>query len=346
MSIKFSSQSLGMLLKGELPYSTVISWLRIGLAQIKEQRKLVFLFVLIGGLTGGIGFLMYPQKFKAEMMIAIEDEKASGWENLLAQFGIDVADTKGGVFTGESLLQLFTSRYMLERTLLTPHESLANGQTFADQYLENSHWSKKTHFKGCTFPSERSGYSAKQDSLIWLLYKEIKKEVVSAEKPDKKQSIIRVYVTHENREFAKNFLESLVQNTSNFYVETLTSKARANLNVLRKEADSVEVLLRQNMVRSAYEGDIHLNPIRQSLKVNQNRALVDLQVSVSLYGELIKNLKLAEIGLRKQTPLIQVIDRPSYPLSRTGLPIGVWIALGSMLGFFASIWVVFTLRSI
>jgi hypothetical protein len=61
-----------------------------------------------------------------------------------------------------------------------------------------------------------------------------------------------------------------------------------------------------------------VNPGRASLGVNQNRSLIDLQVSVALYGEIIKNLKLAEIGLRKETPLIQLVDMPSFPLPQVG----------------------------
>jgi hypothetical protein len=52
---------------------------------------------------------------------------------------------------------------------------------------------------------------------------------------------------------------------------------------------------------------------------------VDLQISVSLYGEIIKNLKLAEIGLRKQTPIIQIVDVPQFPLPKVGLKIWQWM---------------------
>jgi hypothetical protein len=104
----------------------------------------------------------------------------------------------------------------------------------------------------------------------------------------------------------------------------LTKKARLNLEVLRREADSVRIIMDQNMYSSASSSDLNINPNRASLRIDQNRSLVDLQISVSLYGEIIKNLKLAEIGLRKQTPIIQIVDVPQFPLPKVGLALWQW----------------------
>jgi hypothetical protein len=81
------------------------------------------------------------------------------------------------------------------------------------------------------------------------------------------------------------------------------------------------------------ESDLNVNPLKQSLRVNQNRKMIDLQVSVALYGEIVKNLKLAEISLRKQTPLIQVIDSPIMPLDESGYEWWEWTVLGLLMGF-------------
>jgi uncharacterized protein involved in exopolysaccharide biosynthesis len=73
------------------------------------------------------------------------------------------------------------------------------------------------------------------------------------------------------------------------------------------------------------------------MRISHNRAMIDLQISITLFGELIKNLKLAEIGLRKQTPLVQVIEAPRYPLERTGFK--PW-QLG-LFGFFVGLFIAF-----
>jgi uncharacterized protein involved in exopolysaccharide biosynthesis len=79
----------------------------------------------------------------------------------------------------------------------------------------------------------------------------------------------------------------------------------------------------------------------QSARVNQNRSLIDLQISISLYGEVVKNLKLAEIGLRKQTPLIQVIESPHYPLETVGMDVWEYVLGGLGLGLLVSLYLIY-----
>jgi hypothetical protein len=59
--------------------------------------------------------------------------------------------------------------------------------------------------------------------------------------------------------------------------------------------------------------------------------MIESQISVALYGEIIKNLKLAEIGMRKQTPIIQIVDYPQFPLNRVGMPVWQWAAIGALM---------------
>ena len=72
----------------------------------------------------------------------------------------------------------------------------------------------------------------------------------------------------------------------------------------------------------------------QAGRINQNRSKIDLQITVTLYGELIKSLKLAEVSLRKQTPLIQIIETPHYPLENSGLKWWHYLLSGIGLGLF------------
>ncbi|MDG1220801.1 MAG: hypothetical protein P8P01_05270, partial [Schleiferiaceae bacterium] len=65
---------------------------------------------------------------------------------------------------------------------------------------------------------------------------------------------------------------------------------------------------------------------------------------VALYGEIVKNQKLAEIGLRKQTPLIQVIERPAFPLDRNGLNWWQFMLVGAAFGASTVLWRVLQIK--
>jgi uncharacterized protein involved in exopolysaccharide biosynthesis len=174
------------------------------------------------------------------------------------------------------------------------------------------------------------------------MYKDITKRVLDVSKPDQKLSILHVNVKHQDKYFAKTLALETVRNTSDFYIELLTKKARNNLKILERESDSVRRMVNKNMLSSATQSDDYLNINQQVLKLDQNKNLVDLQINVSLYGELIKNVKLAEIGIRKETPLIQIVDLPQFPLEKAGFTWWQWGVIGFVVGsLFSFLYVAF-----
>jgi hypothetical protein len=330
---------LTSLIEGRTTLGSYLFSLVIAVAQVRKKWKTVILFVLMGASVGLGWGLLHPEKFQARMLIAVEDDDSNGWQNLLSQFGIDVGgNNPGGIFKGESLVRLFKTRSRVEDMLLK-EVAFLDGQTttIANRLFAHSTLQKKSVFQGLDLPTNRTAYTPLQDSLLYELYEEVVSKVLYVDKPERKLSLIEVVCTHEDKFLAKAMTEELVTQTSMFYIDVLTKKTRANLNVLQREADSVQTVLNESMNASAYSSDLNVNPNRASLMITQNRALVDLQISVSLYGEIIKNLKLAEIGMRKQTPIIQIADEPIFPLPRSGNPWWVWTLLGALSGLIVGI---------
>jgi hypothetical protein len=217
----------------------------------------------------------------------------------------------------------------VERTLLRKVQ-FDDGETelLVNRYIRHSKIAQKPEFQDIKFTQNRAEFTATQDSLLKLLHLEVVDNVLSVQKPDTKLSIISLEVKHPDRFFAKRFAEESVRSTADFYVETVSIKAKKNFDVLQREADSVRQLLQGNLVASATLSDININPTRQVLRIGQNQNNVELQINAALYSELIKNLKLAEIGLRKETPLIQLVDTPQFPLDRVGLHWWQYAAMG------------------
>lgn len=304
------------------------------LGSIWRKQIHVFAFCIISGILIGaaIGYFK-PVKYKAELAFAAEEEGVSAFEGLMAQFGLDLGgSSSSGVFQGEALLKVFQTRNMVERALL--EEATINGKKalLADHILPTTQFGQKEVFKSVQFFSDRSKNSSVTDSALYLLQKHVKEKLMSVAKPDKRQAVYYLTVTHENPELARVLAETMLNEVSGYYIEIMTKKARNNLAILQSEADSIKNIMNANLSSSASASDLNVNPMRQSLRVNQNRKMIDVQVSVTLYGEIIKNLKLAEISLRKQTPLIQVIDHPVMPLERSGYLIWQWAMIGMSLG--------------
>ena len=288
--------------------------------RMKTHWKPLVIYPLLFGLVGLLaGLFLHTDKKKAEFIIAAEEEGPSGMDGLMAQFGLDVGGSNpGGVFEGESLVHLFQIRSMIERTLLTTIDFNGKKTVLASLIWGDMKQSQKERFSEVNFKTDRSQQNAITDSALYLTYRHVNQNVLMVSRPDKKQSFVTVSCSHQDPDVAMALSQTLIETVTDFYIETVTKKARYNLDVLRKEVDSVQKILNQNLRSNASMSDLNLNPMMQSARIGQNRTMIDLQISISLYGELIKNLKLAEIGLRKQTPLIQIIETPHYPLENVG----------------------------
>jgi uncharacterized protein involved in exopolysaccharide biosynthesis len=153
---------------------------------------------------------------------------------------------------------------------------------------------------------------------LGVLHKSIISDNLAVNKVDKKLSIITVSVTSGNEIFAKAFAEVLVKEVSDFYVETKTKKSSSNLAVLQHQTDSVRRELNSAISGVAQSIDNNPNPniAMQRLKVPSQKRNVDVQANQAMLSEMVKNLEMSKIALRKETPFIQIIDRPRFPLEK------------------------------
>jgi uncharacterized protein involved in exopolysaccharide biosynthesis len=130
----------------------------------------------------------------------------------------------------------------------------------------------------------------------------------------------------------------LVNAVSQFYVETKTKRTISNLAILQYQADSVRNQLSIAISGVAQSNDDipNLNAARQVLRSSGQQRQIDVQANTAILTELIKNLQLSKLALRKETPLIQVIDKPILPLpfEKFGKTKGILVG-GFLAGFLA-----------
>ena len=138
------------------------------------------------------------------------------------------------------------------------------------------------------------------------------------QQPDKKVGLFKITTTYKNEVFACYLTKYLVDESSAFYIETKTSIARQNLNMLRHEADSLQARLNGSIASSATAIDrtFNLNPALQTQRVPIQKSQVDAAVTQAAYTEVVKNLEIAKITLEKAFPIYQLLDEPSLPLKQ------------------------------
>jgi uncharacterized protein involved in exopolysaccharide biosynthesis len=276
--------------------------------------------------VAGILYAYYQKPiYIAEISFTPENDKGSGvgaYLGLAAQFGLDLGSGSGGIFEGENLAQFLKSKMLIQRTLLSP-VSINDKKDILVNYYVNTNkmrksWESKPELRSITFTADMQPGVRARDSLLKRIVKDVEGSL-SIEKADKKLNLTVARIEDTDELFAKAFIEQLVANGIRYYVDYRSKKSRENVAILQRQTDSVERLLTGNMVSVAASTDLNVNPIRQMVRVNVQRKQVDVQVTSQVYGELLKQLELSKISLRKETPLIQVIDQPILPLEKKKL---------------------------
>jgi hypothetical protein len=320
-----------------------------------SQWKIIVLAGFIGAILGLTYSFIKKPIYTATLSFALEDEKSGGGLGgalgLASSFGFDLGGGGGNIFSGSNLTHLFKSRKMVEQTLLTP--VVVNGKTIslAEMYVQDAKWRegwvKNPKFKDIQFlpnPS-RNYFTRVHDSIFGVIYKNLSGSLTVGQK-DKKIDILSIDVSSTNELFSKYFCEALARQVGQFYVATKTKKARANMAILQKQTDSIRGELNGAITGVAVANDntFNLNPALNVRRTPSARRQVDVQANTAILTELVKQTELAKVALRKETPLIQVIDRPILPLAKERFGKVKGIVMGGFLAGFLVILVLILKR--
>nr|WP_315162611.1 Wzz/FepE/Etk N-terminal domain-containing protein [uncultured Flavobacterium sp.] len=318
-----------------------------------SQWKIIVLAGIIGATLGlSYSFIKKPI-YTASLSFAMEDEKSGGGLGsalgLASSLGLDLGGSAGGMFSGSNLTELFKSRSMVEQTLLTPVVVGVDTISLAEMYIRNQewreNWKKNPKLKNIQFfPNVKRKYFTRvHDSILGVIYEDLSKTGLSVAQKDKKISIINIDVTSTNELFAKYFTESLAKQVSDFYVSTKSKKARLNMEILERQTDSIRAELNGAITGVAVANDntFNLNPALNVRRAPSARRQVDVQANTAILTELVKQTELAKVTLRKETPLIQIIDKPILPLPKEKFGKGKGIVFGGFLvGFLTSLFLI------
>jgi uncharacterized protein involved in exopolysaccharide biosynthesis len=312
-----------------------------------------WLVIVAAGIIGGaigVGYA-FTQKatYTASLSFALEDEKAGGGGlggalGLASSLGIDLGGSAGGAFSGANLIELMKSRNIVEKSLLNPITVNGKTQSFAQYYINfnelNKDWETKPLLKGIVFApdADRSKFTLQQDSILGNIYAGVLQMLTVGQK-DKKVSIINIDVKSSNEFFSKAFAENLANEVSSYYIEIKSKKARQNMEILQRQTDSIRAELNGAItgVAAAADNTFGLNPAMMVRKTPGTRRQVDVQANTAILTQLVTNLEMAKVSLRKETPLIQVIDRPILPLKKEKVGKLKSLILGGFLAGFLTV---------
>lgn len=323
-------------------FLTAIDWFRF----LWSKRRYYIICGIIGmGL--GLGYALKQKiTFTARLTFVMEDEKSgggmSGAFGLASSLGFDLGSSAGDAFSGMNLLELMKSRRIIEETLLQPVEIGNKKISVVDYYIDmtgmREAWGSDPALRSISFVpnANRDKFGIVQDSVLGAIYNSLISNSVNVYQKDKKVGIFTVEVKSGSEFFAKMFAEKLVKQVSEYYVEIKSHKAKLNVEILQRQTDSVRNELNNALggVAAATDNTFNLNTGLAIKRVPSMRRQVDVQVNTAVLSQLVANLEVAKVSLRKETPLIQTIDIPRLPLEKDRMSRSITMLKGLLASIF------------
>lgn len=291
--------------------------------------------ILFAGVLGGLLGYFYANRkqplYTATTTFVLESGEQGGGlgqiSGLAALAGVDISGGSNNLFQGDNLFALYKSRTMVEQALLSPNP-LDTAELLINQYIQSNNSegseSKKVNSISVDFKKDPKtlgrGSLRQRDSLLGVFTQQIVKNNLIVDKVDKKSTIIKVEINSKSEDFSKSFNEVLVNTVNEFYIKTKTKKSLDNIAILQHKTDSVRAVLNGSISAGATAIDVtpNLNPTRQAQRtIPMQRSQFSAETNKAILGQLVQNLELSKMNLMKESPLIEKIDEPIYPLPST-----------------------------
>jgi hypothetical protein len=277
---------------------------------------LLILAIMAGGAIGYISIRKVQPTYTANFTFVLSTDQrpgGGGLANLASQLGVDNSGSgTDNIFSGDNIIELFKSRELIGSALLSVVDS-ASHQSMLN-YIAQSHFPAAYKNLG-PFNQFPKSYSAPKTKLYRRILTDVANSFVVFKK-DKKLIFYVISATSTDPNMAFYIAKYMLDQTSNYFIDTKTKVAATTVRLLKHEADSLGGVIGGTFTSNAATLDrtFNLNPSisvqRSGLMFNQAKATA----MATAYAEVMRNLEASKINLQKETPLYRIIDQPELPL--------------------------------
>lgn len=321
----------------------------------KRRFKTILSVAIIFGLTGfGVAYLSKP-KYKAHLSFILNENESSSinLSSLAGLAGLGSGSLSGGV-NEDKLLFLSNSRFLLGTTLLTNVKIRDKSQLlinyFLDKYETQKTFKKDTLLKDFKYFGNMhlDSLDIRENKVLDIVIKFIEDNQLLKIEGKKKTGIVAQNAGILTIDFfsidealSKTFVDCLYANISKYYVNKSIQRQYRNYTLIKERADSLKIILQSKEAFGASLIDQNVNISKMQARVGLERTRRDVELLNLMYAEVMKNLEISKFSLENQTPMLQVIDSPTYPLKiekKSKLKFGL---IGSIIGGFVSLTILF-----
>lgn len=330
----------------ELSLKDIILIVKDYFNELKRYWKLIPLFIIpiaIYQLTQAyLTEVVYP----ARITFMVTEEKGQDLGSiggLLGSFGLGGADQSESSL--EKVLQLFRSRRIIEETFF--QEVVINGKKdmvanflieaygmkdlmkpykFLGFYSQKE-WVDEFEQLGTIFKfrnGDIDNFSKLERLMLKVLYAKLVGDAEAGVEPlvgstiDEKSGIMSISLKTVNPDVTYEMLLKLYEQLSAYYIDKTIEKQQKIYEIAQFKTDSINTQLLSADRKLAEFEDSNRNMVWVKGELERTKLLRKTRILEILYGEAIKQLELSDFALRRKTPYVEIIDKPSLPIGAEG----------------------------
>ncbi len=327
----------------------VKEWVSLIIQILKNNFKIILLATLVGGVLGITYSFLKSPRYIADTVFLVEESKSMAGGGLLSSLGgslgMDITGLTGSnntVLSGDNVLELLKSKTFMAQCLKMPYSNDSN-YSIADKYAEvykyKSKWANDSKIgREISFAKPDKDYRL-QDSLLKIIINRIEEKELAVVKPDKKLGFFKMTVITKEENLSKLISEKILKIATDFYIETKVGRLRNNVARLEKRTDSIYVLLNYKTQSTRQDALLLLNGNFSNVNeaINSEISQRDKGMLTSIYGQLVTNLEASKASLIQETPTVQIVDSPVFPLEKSETKWYMGLLIGLFISFFSSI---------
>ncbi len=308
------------------------------------KQKLMIILCSVLFLILSVLFVINDDKiYRAELTFIVENNQQgagtmASMSGLASQFGFDFSSGGNTAFSQSNILELLKSRKVVEAALMRNVKINGNYDLFIEHYIDvnelREDWGEDIQLKNINFNKNITNI---HDSIISLIWNSLIEEDLDVMLDSDAADIIKLSCFSLDQEFAKYFVEVLIDEMSQMYISYQTAQASNTLNFLQIRSDSVFSELEVAEVEFARVRDVNQRIVKASGRLKEIQLMRRVEVLNAMYLELIKNLELSKVALLNQTPIFLIIDTPTLPLDDENISMSLVAIISVIVGLISSI---------
>lgn len=153
---------------------------------------------------------------------------------------------------------------------------------------------------------------------------------------NEKTGIMTLSMKSQSDEITSRWLSILFNRLGAFYIEKSIEKQKATFDAVKLKTDSLKTALLNAEYELANFQDSNRNLWTKRSHVSEKQMNRKIQLLNIIYAESVKNLEISSFSLNNKTPVIQLIDQPSYPILPKKQSTLIALFMGLFLGIFIS----------